>query len=186
MKHFLRLIVTVAIALTCLIPAQAAQAGLFGDADTYAEATIYSTTNPDVALGYAQFQTTDEGLQVQASLLEVPPGNHGFHIHTTGSCANGGKAAGSHFNPDEVSHGYLPADGFDDAHAGDLGNIAIGEDGSGILTLEVSNLSLTSGEYAIADRAVILHAEADDFGQPTGNAGDRIGCGVIQLSLNAQ
>ncbi|NJL85906.1 MAG: superoxide dismutase family protein [Leptolyngbyaceae cyanobacterium SM1_1_3] len=37
--------------------------------------------------------------------------------------------------------------------------------------------------FIFANRAVILHADADDFGQPTGHVGDRIGCGVIQLGL---
>ncbi|MGP1375552.1 MAG: superoxide dismutase family protein [Almyronema sp.] len=183
MKTCFRLILIAAIALACCLPAPAARAADIS-IDNYAEAIIYSTADPEMTLGYAQFQTTHEGLQIQASLLGTPTGAHGFHVHTTGSCADGGQAAAGHFNPDEVPHGYLPDDGFANAHAGDLGNITIDEAGTGTLTLAVPGLTLTQGRYAIADRAVILHADPDDFGQPTGNAGGRIGCGVIQLSLN--
>jgi len=35
------------------------------------------------------------------------------------------------------------------------------------------------GPYAVAGRAVIVHANPDDFSQPSGNAGGRIACGVI-------
>ncbi|MBI2167628.1 MAG: superoxide dismutase family protein, partial [Candidatus Omnitrophica bacterium] len=45
----------------------------------------------------------------------------------------------------------------------------------------VPGLTLKEGEYAVAGRALILHEKEDDFGQPTGNAGGRIACGVIQL-----
>ena len=36
--------------------------------------------------------------------------------------------------------------------------------------------------HAVAGRAFILHEKQDDFGQPTGNAGGRIGCGKIDTT----
>lgn len=124
---------------------------------------------------------TAKGVLIQASVSNAPSGFHGFHIHETGSCKNNGNAAGGHFNPDQVKHGKLIVDGFANAHAGDLGNILIAADGTGSLTQSLPGLTLTDGKYAIANRATILHAQRDDFGQPTGNAGGRIGCGVITL-----
>jgi Cu-Zn family superoxide dismutase len=68
------------------------------------------------------------------------------------------------------------------AHAGDMGNIEIGENGSGTLIVFMPGLSLSQGEANVTGKAVILHEQEDDFGQPTGNAGGRIGCGVITLN----
>jgi len=119
------------------------------------------------------------GLMINAKVKGVSPGLHGFHIHETGSCEDGGKAAGGHFNPKHVSHGFLLVHGFLGAHAGDLGNQNIEADGTGELEVTLPGLSLSTGEYNVSGKSVILHENADDFGQPTGNAGGRIGCGVI-------
>ena len=112
----------------------------------------------------------------------VSAGTHGLHIHEAGDCSGGGSAAGSHFNPDGVSHGFLPQDGSAKAHPGDMGNIEVGQDGSGSLNLTLPGVHLASGPYAVAGRAIVLHEKVDDFGQPTGNAGGRIGCGPIVLT----
>ena len=148
-----------------------------------AQAMINSTADPSLSLGMAEFMETQDGLQIQASLTGAPQGAHGFHIHAKGSCAEGGSAAGGHYNPDGVKHGFLLEDGFDDAHAGDLGNIVVAADGTAELNETIPGLTLDQDNYAIADLAVILHADPDDLSsQPTGNAGGRIGCGLIQLS----
>ena len=147
-----------------------------------ANATVQSTDGSSIVLGEATFTETSEGLKVDLSLNNVPSGYHGFHVHEFGSCDVGGTAAGGHFNPLAVKHGYLVKEGYDNAHVGDLGNVLIYSDGSGSLSLTIPDLPLTDGDRAIVDHAIILHAERDDFGQPTGNAGGRIGCGIIELS----
>jgi Cu-Zn family superoxide dismutase len=149
-----------------------------------ATAIIDSTADPSETFGEATFTETSDGLEITVMMDNAPAGTHGFHVHEVGSCEDGGKAAQGHFNPDNVEHGYLPDDGFENAHAGDLGNIEIAEDGTGTLNLTIPGLSLEEGNYAIAGRSVILHAQPDDFGQPTGNAGDRLGCGLINLATN--
>lgn len=146
-----------------------------------AKAMVTSTADPAEILGEAVFTELETGLEIAVILNNAPSGTHAFHIHEGGSCAENGKAAKGHFNPENVKHGYLPTDGFENAHAGDLGNIEISESGSGMVDFTIAGLSLESGEYAIANRSVILHAQADDYGQPTGNAGDRVGCGIIKL-----
>ena len=123
-----------------------------------------------------------EGLKVSAEVENLKPGKHGFHIHENGACADAGKAAGGHFNPEGAPHGLLIKDGFSRAHAGDLGNIEIGADGKGKLETVVPSLSLSPGKYGVAGKSIIVHEKEDDFGQPTGNAGGRIGCGVIEVS----
>jgi len=144
-------------------------------------AALQGTQAGSTLSGTARFTPMDGGLRITVTVAQAPPGRHGIHIHEQGGCGDSGNAAGGHFNPDGVPHGLLPKDGLTRAHAGDLGNIEIGADGSGTLTLTVPALTLRDGPYAVAGRSIILHEKADDFGQPTGNAGGRIACGVIAV-----
>lgn len=146
-----------------------------------ATAAIASTEDTSKSIGEATFTEIESGLAVDVTLESISPGKHAFHIHEKGSCEDGGNAAGGHFNPDNVKHGYLPTDGFENANAGDFGNVDIAEDGTGNLKLSVDRLNLSEGKYAVQDLAVIVHELEDDFGQPTGNAGGRIGCGIITI-----
>lgn len=154
-------------------------ASSFADTGT---ARIQGTSEDSSVSGTATLADTVEGLLVTVQVEGVSPGSHGLHIHQYGGCGDGGKAAGGHFNPDGAPHGLLPKDGLTKAHPGDMGNVEVGDDGAGSLTLVLPGVTLTSGTYSVAGRAVVLHENADDFGQPTGNAGGRIGCGTIVLS----
>lgn len=111
-------------------------------------------------------------------------GLHGFHIHETGDCSAADfTSAGGHFNPEGVEHACPPDT---PRHAGDLGNIEIGDDGSGML--ESSSDLITLDETAansVIGKAVILHAGEDDCQtQPTGDAGGRLACGVIEAGMD--
>jgi Cu-Zn family superoxide dismutase len=144
-----------------------------------ATAEIKPTKDGSTVSGTVLLEEVPGGLKLTATVKGVPPGKHGFHIHENGACGDEGKAAGSHFNPDQVSHGLLMKDGFAHSHAGDYGNIEVGADGNGNLETTLTGLSLSEGKYNVSGKAVILHEKEDDFSQPTGNAGGRIGCGVI-------
>ncbi|OGW90548.1 MAG: hypothetical protein A3D28_04315 [Omnitrophica bacterium RIFCSPHIGHO2_02_FULL_63_14] len=62
-----------------------------------------------------------------------------------------------------------------------MGNITVDVDGHGTAKLHMPELGLAvRSRYDILGRAVILHEKQDDFSQPTGNAGGRIACGVIE------
>jgi Cu-Zn family superoxide dismutase len=103
-----------------------------------------------------------------------------FHVHETGQCdpASKHESAGGHFNPGGKEHGFKSANG---AHAGDMPNQYVGADG--VLRAEVYNplVTLDSGPNGIANRALMIHAKADDYqSQPSGNAGERLACGVIE------
>ncbi|MFT5357871.1 MAG: Cu-Zn family superoxide dismutase, partial [Polyangiales bacterium] len=114
---------------------------------------------------------------VRVALTGFEPGTlHGFHVHETGDCsAPDGTSAGGHFNPDGHDHGLPEASA---RHAGDLGNVEADAEGNVNSESRFSDLHL-DGEQGIGGRAVILHANPDDGGQPTGNAGPRVACGVI-------
>jgi len=146
-----------------------------------AKAILEGTSENSELIGVVNFRDIDEGLQVQVNIFGAAPGLHGIHIHETGSCSEGGKGAGGHFNPDKVKHGFLPTEGFSQAHAGDLGNIEINQNGEGTLFLIIPGLTIAGGKYNVEGKSVIFHEKKDDFGQPTGNAGGRVGCGIIQI-----
>ena len=136
--------------------------------------------------GEVNFVEQKGGLQINAEVFNVPgAGPHGFHIHEVGACHRNGEAAGGHYNPLGIKHGFLPKDGPQAAHLGDMGNIEVDAKGHGKLSVFLPGVSLNSGEYAVGGRSVILHEKADDFGQPTGNAGGRIGCGIIEVGQNS-
>ena len=143
-------------------------------------AVIKGTSPDSIISGKVIFTEENGGLSVEATVANVPPGKHGFHVHENGSCAEMGKAAGGHFNPDHMQHGFLPKDGYTHAQAGDMGNIEVGPDGNGTFKLFMPGLTLKEGKYAVVGKSVILHEKEDDFSQPVGNAGSRIGCGMIE------
>jgi len=169
MKQQIILILSLTLLLT---PAQAFAAK--------AAAVISGTSEGSTISGAVTFEDTENGLQVQVQLGGLEPGLRGIHIHEKGSCKDKGDAAGGHYNPDQVQHGFLPAHGLTGAHAGDLGNIQINANGQGALFLIVPGLTVKGKTHSVDGRAVILHEKKDDFGQPAGNAGGRIACGIIE------
>lgn len=131
--------------------------------------------------GTADFMMHGDQLMVTVKVENAPPGEHAVHIHEVGDCSSpDGKSAGGHFNPGGHAHGGPDAP---EHHAGDLGNMMVGEDGTGTATFHSADLTLAPGDYSVVGRALVIHEKADDFtSQPTGAAGGRIGCGVIQGS----
>jgi superoxide dismutase, Cu-Zn family len=146
-------------------------------------ASLKGTAESSAISGKASFQDTTDGLKIQIELSGVPtPGKHGLHIHQFGACGDFGKEAGDHYNPDGLPHGSVVKDGLLQAHAGDLGNIQISEEGKGDLEVLVPGVKLSGAKYTVGGRSVVLHEKEDDFGQPAGNAGSRIACGAIQIT----
>jgi len=129
--------------------------------------------------GEATFTETKGGVLVEVELHHAAPGWHAVHVHEKGDCsAPDGTSAGGHFNPATKSHGSPHAP---EHHAGDLGNVWIDANGDGHHVLLMPDLTVKDGESSVRGRAIIVHAGVDDLvTQPTGNAGGRIGCGVIQ------
>jgi len=131
--------------------------------------------------GSAIFISEGGVITLQVNLEQTPPGEHALHIHEVGNCDSpDGSSAGDHFNPTAEAHGQW---GVSPHHLGDIGNVLVGEDGKGSLTLATDLWSMGTGaSNDILERSVIVHASADDMKtQPTGAAGGRIGCGVIRI-----
>ncbi len=120
------------------------------------------------------------GVLLSVALQNMPPSSWlAIHVHETGSCdpSSGHASAGGHFNPSGVEHGWLSETG---PHAGDLPNIHSDAQGNVNVEINAPLLTLEAGDASLQDRAVIIHAKADDYkSQPSGNAGDRLACAVI-------
>jgi Cu-Zn family superoxide dismutase len=140
-----------------------------------------TTENSDVS-GNLKFEDTTDGLKISGTIENVSPGDHAFHIHEFGDCGEEGKNAGSHYNPEGHPHGNTIKEGVGKVHVGDMGNLTFNEQGIANVNVLLKGVSLTGGKTNVAGRAVVLHEKKDDFSQPTGNAGGRIGCGPIVLT----
>lgn len=131
-------------------------------------------------LGQLTLTETPQGIQVSGQLRGVSPGEHGFHIHTTGQCEPSFEAAGGHWNPTDAQHGFEVPGG---PHFGDMRNITVGTD-STVMAQGTTAGGTLQGTNALMDAdgaAVMIHAQPDDYrSQPSGDAGDRIACGVVE------
>ena len=149
----------------------------------YAVAVI--APNDNNVSGVVHFIQQGKKLHIDYSIKGLSDGEHGFHIHEYGDLTDGCESACAHFNPDGKEHGGLTSKV---RHLGDLGNIDSKDDlAEGRITTE--SISLIMGEKnCILGRMIIVHADRDDLGLggdeeslKTGNAGKRLGCGVIGL-----
>jgi superoxide dismutase, Cu-Zn family len=129
--------------------------------------------------GKAVLTEVPEGVKLVLTVENIKPGDHGSHIHEKGDCsAADGASAGGHYNPGSHPHA-LPTG--TPRHLGDLGNISVGKDGKGTLEIVAAGANLKEGDpNSFLGRSIIVHEKKDDGGQPTGNAGGRIGCAEIK------
>ena len=129
--------------------------------------------------GTVRFIEQGKGVKVVADIEGLAAGaKHGFHVHEFGDCsAPDAMSAGGHYDPAGTKHHGTPTD--TPRHAGDMGNLQADGSGKAHLELVLEGVTIEGHGNPILGRGVIVHAKPDDFGQPVGNAGARIGCGVI-------
>ncbi|MBL6652205.1 MAG: superoxide dismutase family protein [Reyranella sp.] len=168
----------VAWSASCLTVIAACVASFSAHAQT-AKASLKDASGKEV--GQVELVQATNGVLLKLSLKGAPPGNRAFHIHAVGKCEPPFTSAGPHFNPAGHKHGLEAKEG---SHAGDMPNLHI--PASGELVIEIANpmITLVKGQpnsvFDADGSAIIIHAGADDYKtDPTGNAGDRIACGVI-------
>jgi len=140
-------------------------------------------TEGDVVGHFLFKQNPGQPTMLVGEVSGLEPGEHGFHIHEFGDLSDGCASAGPHYNPDGVDHGNIK-----EGHVGDLGNIVADDSGVAKIDLVLPRVDL-HGDRSVVGRAIVVHADVDDLGKgsdeeslKTGNAGDRVGCGVIRLS----
>jgi len=133
-------------------------------------------------VGSVNLTQTPQGVLINVSVKGMPPGEHAFHVHAVGKCEPPFTSAGGHFNPTNHKHGMMAPDG---QHAGDMPNLHIPQSGDLVVEVLNPNITLEKGKpnsvYDADGSAVIIHAGKDDYKtDPTGDAGGRIACGVIE------
>jgi Cu-Zn family superoxide dismutase len=168
--------------ILCTLTAAASLLALstFSVAAQSAKAALKDKDSKDV--GSATLTQTPGGVLIALSVKGLPAGEHAFHVHGVGKCEPPFMSAGGHFNPDKKKHGMLAPDG---SHAGDMPNLHI--PASGELAVEVLNTAVTlekgkaNSLFGPEGTALIIHASKDDYKtDPTGEAGGRIACGLVE------
>lgn len=133
-----------------------------------------NTTHPNLSGQISFYDTMGEGILVTAEVFGLPEkenksGFFAMHIHENGDCTGSFQNTGSHFNPEETLHPL---------HAGDF-PLLLSNHGYAWMAFWDDRIELKE----IIGRTVVIHGQRDDFqSQPAGDAGEKIGCGVIQLT----
>jgi len=147
---------------------------------TAAHATTTITLKSTVTgktLGTVTAKNTPYGLLLTPDLNSLPPGPHGFHVHTKPDCGEQGKSAGGHYDPRKTNKHRGPYDRR--GHLGDLPVLYVDKDGRSTIPVLAPRLK----ERWIKRRALIIHAGGDNYSdtpKPLGGGGPRIACGVIK------
>ncbi|WP_119966248.1 superoxide dismutase family protein [Simplicispira lacusdiani] len=137
-------------------------------------------TRGNAVAGTVRFAQMGDVVQVSGQISGLKPGaEHGFHIHEKGDCSSGdGLSTGGHFNPAGQAHGRH---GEGMHHTGDLPSLKADAKGVARFSFDSRSIRLGSGSTDVVGRGLIVHRDPDDYAtQPTGNAGPRLACAVIQ------
>jgi Cu-Zn family superoxide dismutase len=145
-----------------------------------AKAQLKTGDGKDV--GTATLTQMRTGVLIAIAIKGVPEGEHAFHVHAAGKCEPPFASAGGHFNPESKKHGLMAMEGH---HAGDMPNLHV--PASGELQAQMLNTSVTlekgkpNSLFGPNGTALVIHAVKDDYKtDPTGEAGARMICGVVQ------
>ena len=139
-------------------------------------------TKGNSTTGTVRFTQSGDKVRVAGDVRGLKPGQeHGFHIHEAGDCSSGdGMSAKGHFNPQGKPHAHPSTS---ERHAGDMPALKADDYGNARVDRTLDIVTGAPGPTSIVGRGLIVHASPDDYRtQPTGNAGARLACAVIQGS----
>ncbi|WP_051158870.1 superoxide dismutase family protein [Tsukamurella sp. 1534] len=159
--------------------------------------------------GKASFSEKDGVVVVDVRVTGLPAGFHGMHIHSVGKCEPNSTAPATGGAAPTAPGDFLSAGGHyqvggrtQHPASGDLVSIYVNANGTGQTVTSTSSFSLSDLKRNSGGAALMVHADADNFGnvpaskyanavpgQPvpdaqtlsTGDAGGRIACGVIKV-----
>jgi len=146
--------------------------------DSAVATAMLEPTKGNATTGTVTFAQRMGKVFVTAEVSGLAPGEHGFHMHEKGDCSSGdGMSTGGHWNPDATPHG--PQSGAH--HAGDMPSLVADAGGNAKATFSLDGVTVAAGPKSVVGRGLIVHKDPDDYAtQPTGNAGARVACAVIQ------
>jgi Cu-Zn family superoxide dismutase len=135
------------------------------------------------SIGVVQAQDGPKGLILTPHLTGLPPGEHGFHVHSKPDCGPAekegksvaGLAAGGHFDPGETGKHEGP---LGSGHLGDLPVLVVGADGKATTPVLAPRLKVAD----LKGHSLMIHAGGDNYAdqpQKLGGGGARIACGVL-------
>ena len=136
-------------------------------------------TKGNSAIGTVRFTQSGDKVRVAGDVRGLKPGQeHGFHIHEAGDCSSGdGMSAKGHFNPQGKPHAHPSTS---ERHAGDMPALKADDYGNARVDTTLDIVTVAPGPTSIVGRGLIVHASPDDYRtQPTGNAGARLACAII-------
>lgn len=127
------------------------------------------------AIGTVTLSDTQYGLLLTPNLTDLPPGQHGFHIHVTPACGDNGMAAHGHLDPNNTNKHLGPYN--NNGHLGDLPALFVDNNGRATTPVLAPRLKLKD----VKNHAIMIHAGGDNYSDnpPLGGGNARIACGVI-------
>ena len=152
--------------------------GLLATAAQAADATADVADREGNDLGAVRVHDTASGLALATlTLSNLPEGQFAVHLHETGDCQSEDfSSAGGHIAGDR-EHGVLVEGG---PHPGDMPNLSVAENGIAQVEVVLPFLDVESDILDEDGAAFVIHSGIDDYEtQPSGNAGDRMACGVF-------
>ena len=134
--------------------------------------------------GVVKFEEMEGVVHMEAGFENVTQGKHAIHFHEFGDCsAEDGSSAGGHWNPTNEDHGKWGVAPF---HRGDIGNFEADNNGNATMKIQTDLwcLGCVDPIKDLVGKSIIIHAGEDDCtSQPSGNAGARIACGVVEAPM---
>jgi Cu-Zn family superoxide dismutase len=114
---------------------------------------LITTDGVGKSVGTITLKEGKDGVTLEPKLKDLPPGEHGFHVHENPSC--------------------------DPADKGDLPKLVVSDKGEAKDKMEVKGVTLADFQ----GHALMIHAGGDNYSdapKPLGGGGERIACGVAK------